>query len=126
MDFYTPTIKRDPRLVSVPREAPSADSPIRWDAYLPPRPNLKRRTLGWAAALVVALALPFVFSGTFGISVLTQICIAITFALAYNMLLGGTGLLSFGHALYFGVGAYATAHFLNGFGDSVPVVLAPL
>src|ERR1700750_2864071 len=103
MDFDMSTIKGEPRVLSVPREAPSADSSKRWDAYLPPRPNLKRRALGWAAALVVALALTFVFSVTFGISVLTQICIAITFALAYNMLLGGTGLLSFGHALYFGV-----------------------
>jgi branched-chain amino acid transport system permease protein len=98
----------------------------RWDAFLPPRAPRGRRALYWGAALVVALVLPFLFSGNFGISVLTQICIAITFALAYNMLLGGTGLLSFGHALYFGVGAYVTAHCLNIFGESAPVVLMPL
>ncbi|MEX3937537.1 branched-chain amino acid ABC transporter permease [Paraburkholderia phymatum] len=107
------------------REATSAER-SHWEAYLPPRPNRTRRALHWVAVLVVALALPLLFTGTFAISVLTQICIAITFALAYNMLLGGTGLLSFGHALYFGIGAYTTAHCLNAFGESVPVVLVPL
>jgi branched-chain amino acid transport system permease protein len=126
MDFNMPTIKGEPRLIPVPREASPADPARRWDAYLPPAPKRARRVLGWGAALAAALVLPFVFSGTFGISVLTQICIAVTFALAYNMLLGGTGLLSFGHALYFGIGAYATAHCLNAFGEHVPVVLAPL
>lgn len=125
MDFDMPTIRGARRLNSVQREASSA-SRTSWDAYLPSRPNHKRRTLCWGAALALALVLPFLFPGTFGISVLTQIGIAITFALAYNMLLGGTGLLSFGHALYFGVGAYATAHFLNYFGESAPVVLVPL
>ena len=33
--------------------------------------------------------------------------IAIVFALSFNMLLGQTGLLSFGHAVYFGLGGYA-------------------
>jgi len=126
MDFDMPTIKGEPRLVSTRREARVTDPATRWDAYLPRRAHIGRRALGWGIALAVALALPFVFSGTFGISVLTQICIAVTFALAYNMLLGGTGLLSFGHALYFGIGAYATAHCLNTFGEHVPVVLAPL
>ncbi|HEV3106514.1 MAG TPA: branched-chain amino acid ABC transporter permease [Trinickia sp.] len=95
-------------------------------AYLPPRPRFALNALGWLAALAVLAALPFVFSGPLGVAVLTQICIAITFAVAYNLLLGGTGLLSFGHALYFGVGAYATAHVLNHYGASVPLVLAPL
>ncbi|MFM0092027.1 branched-chain amino acid ABC transporter permease [Paraburkholderia sediminicola] len=120
-----PTSTDAHRLDSVQREAASAGRSS-WDTYLPQRPNRARRALLWSAALAVALALPFLFAGTFGISVLTQIGIAITFALAYNMLLGGTGLLSFGHALYFGVGAYATAHFLNYFGAAAPVVLVPL
>lgn len=113
------------RVNAVPRGASSSER-ARWDAYLPPRPARGRRPLYWGAALVVALGLPFLFSGTLGVSVLTEICIAITFALAYNMLLGGTGLLSFGHALYFGIGAYTTAHCLNYFGEAAPVVLMPL
>ncbi len=98
----------------------------RYAAYLPPRRSLARNAAPWAAVLLVLIALPFVFSGVLGISVLVQACVAVTFALAYNMLLGGTGLLSFGHALYFGIGAYTTGHLLNHFGASVPLVLLPL
>ncbi len=38
---------------------------------------------------------------------------AIIFALSYNMLLGQTGMLSFGHAVYYGLGGFMTAHALN-------------
>ena len=38
--------------------------------------------------------------------------IAIIFALSYNMLLGQTGLLSFGHAVYYGM-AFIVAHTIN-------------
>jgi branched-chain amino acid transport system permease protein len=128
MDFNMSTIKgeRGPVAAQTTQRSVPPAGVERWNAYLPPRPNRTRRMAGWGAALGVAIILPFVFSGSLGVSVLTQICIAITFALAYNMLLGGTGLLSFGHALYFGAGAYTTAHFLNYFGDVVPVVLVPL
>ena len=54
--------------------------------------------------------------------------IAAVFALSYNLLLGQTGLLSFGHAVYFGLGGYAAIHFLrmvNG-GLPIPVVFVPL
>jgi branched-chain amino acid transport system permease protein len=125
MDFDMPTIRGAGRLNSAQREASSA-ARSSWDAYLPPRANRRGRALCWGVALAVACVLPFLFPGTFGVSVLTQICIALTFALAYNMLLGGTGLLSFGHALYFGIGAYTTAHFLNHFGEAAPLVLVPM
>jgi len=98
----------------------------RYAAYLPKQRPLAQRAAPWAAVLLIMAALPFAFSGMLGLSILTQSCIAITFALAYNMLLGGTGLLSFGHALYFGVGAYVTGHLLNNYGAAAPVVLLPL
>ncbi|WP_167760060.1 branched-chain amino acid ABC transporter permease [Paraburkholderia pallida] len=94
--------------------------------YLPAERRLSVQAAGWITALAVLAALPLLFSSPFDVSLLTQICIAVTFAVAYNMLLGGTGLLSFGHALYFGLGAYATAHALNHFGSSIPLVLTPL
>jgi branched-chain amino acid transport system permease protein len=106
--------------------APRKVDAVRYTDYLPPRRSLGRQAAPWALMLLLILVLPLVFSGMLGISVLTQICIAVTFALAYNMLLGGTGLLSFGHALYFGIGAYTTGHLLNGFGADVPVILVPL
>lgn len=75
------------------------------------------------------LAAPWVFSSNSSISVLSLTGIAIVFALSYNMLFGGTGLLSFGHAVYYGLGAYLTMHALNYFqasGISFPVELLPL
>src|SRR5258706_9755218 len=60
---------------------------------------------------------------------LSQMGIAIIFALSYNMLLGQTGLLSFGHAVYFGLGAFFCAHALNFIGAGkfwFPVTLVPL
>jgi branched-chain amino acid transport system permease protein len=49
---------------------------------------------------------------------------AIVFALSYNMLLGQTGMLSFGHAVYYGLGGFITAHALNVVGaDQLPVPL---
>jgi branched-chain amino acid transport system permease protein len=46
----------------------------------------------------------------FLISLLCQMGIMAVFSLSYNMLLGQTGLLSFGHAVYYGLGAFATMH----------------
>jgi branched-chain amino acid transport system permease protein len=73
----------------------------------------KRRILFWAAVIVAAALLPLVFKQSFALSMLSQMGIAIIFALSYNMLLGQTGLLSFGHAVYFGLGAFFTAHAIN-------------
>ncbi len=86
---------------------------------------------GWwlaAALLLVALPLAPGLDTSFGRSLLTQMGIAAVFALSYNLLLGQTGLLSFGHAVYFGLGGYAAIHFLravNG-GLPVPIPFVPL
>jgi branched-chain amino acid transport system permease protein len=61
----------------------------------------------------VAFALPLVLKSGFVISLLCQMGIMAVFALSYNMLLGQTGLLSFGHAVYYGLGAFITMHALN-------------
>ena len=54
---------------------------------------------------IVLLAAPFI--GLYPIFMMTALCFAI-FACAFNLLLGFTGLLSFGHAAYLGAAAYAT------------------
>jgi branched-chain amino acid transport system permease protein len=58
-----------------------------------------------AAALLAALAIPA--SGIYPVFVMKLLCFAI-FACAYNLLLGFSGMLSFGHAAYFGSAAYVT------------------
>ena len=76
-------------------------------------------------ALIVALALPpFIFDQSWLLAYLAQTATLIVFALSYNLLLGETGLLSFGHAVYSGLGAFAAAHVFSRYG--VPLVLLPL
>lgn len=89
----------------------------------------RSRLLLWGGCLALALALPLAFKSGFLVSLLCQIGIMVVFALSYNMLLGQTGLLSFGHAVYYGLGAFATMHALNALGkgaDPLTVALLPL
>ena len=63
------------------------------------------------------------------ISMLSQMGMMIIFALSYNMLLGQAGLFSLCHAMFFGLGGYATVHLLNAAGAGelpVPMELMPL
>ncbi|HEY2996630.1 MAG TPA: branched-chain amino acid ABC transporter permease [Methylomirabilota bacterium] len=67
------------------------------------------RVLGWAVPiLAVLLVLPFVVDQYQTILLAYGLIMGIA-ALGFNLLLGYTGLLSFGHSAYFGVGAYAVA-----------------
>lgn len=88
-----------------------------------------RQFLTWSAVAAVLVVLPLLFKQSFALSMLSQMGIAVIFALSYNMLLGQTGMLSFGHAVYFGLGSFVCAHALNrvGAGElSLPVTLLPL
>ncbi len=84
----------------------------------------------WIAAAVLILILPLMVKSGFAITMLSQMGVLIVFALAYNMLLGQGGMLSFGHAVYFGLAGYSVAHYLNAVGSDVlpyfPVSLIPL
>ena len=55
--------------------------------------------------------------------------VLIIFSVAYNMLLGQAGLLSFGHAIYFGLAGYASIHILSAINESylpsLPLILLP-
>jgi branched-chain amino acid transport system permease protein len=61
--------------------------------------------IAWLVGLAILVAAPFI--GLYPIFVMNALCFAI-FACAFNLLLGFTGLLSFGHAAYFAAAAYAT------------------
>jgi branched-chain amino acid transport system permease protein len=75
--------------------------------------------------LVAGLALPPVFtSQSWLLAYLAQTATMIVFALSFNLLLGETGLLSFGHAVYAGLGAFAAAQLFNR--CPVPLPLLPL
>ena len=89
-----------------------------------------RSVPAWIAAAVVLAILPWIpgLHGNFARSLLTQMEIAALFALSYNLLLGQAGLLSFGHAVYFGLGGYAAIHLLQAVnrGLPIPVPFVPL
>ena len=90
----------------------------------------------WFIALLLALAMPWVFynyhthrQSGFVVSMLSQMGMMSILALSYNMLLGQSGLFSFCHAVFFGIGGYATIHFLNLAGDGslpLPLEVIPL
>jgi branched-chain amino acid transport system permease protein len=81
-----------------------------------------RRRLPWGVlVLVAALFVPFVGS-RFYTFVATDVAILALFAVSLNLLLGYTGLVSFGHAAYFGIGAYTTGIMMKKL--AVPFVLA--
>jgi branched-chain amino acid transport system permease protein len=67
----------------------------------------------WAAVASVFVVLPLVFRSGTALTMMSLMGISIVFALSYNMLLGQTGMLSFGHAVYFGLGAYFAVHGMN-------------
>ena len=71
--------------------------------------------MAWMAGLAVLIAAPFI--GLYPIFMMKALCFAI-FACAFNLLLGYTGLLSFGHAAYLGAAAYVTGWLVRSAGWS--------
>jgi branched-chain amino acid transport system permease protein len=67
----------------------------------------------WLIAAVALIVLPFIFSSGGSLTSFSLIGIAIIFALSYNILLGQTGLLSFGHAVQYGLGGFLAVHVMN-------------
>jgi len=71
--------------------------------------------LAWVVAL---LALPVVYGDPYVMRILTMTCIFAIFAASWDLLAGYTGQVNFGHALFFGAGAYASALLSSKFGIS--------
>lgn len=82
----------------------------------------------WIIAAVAMMVLPMIFTNNSALTIMNQMSITIIFALAYNMLLGQGGMLSFGHAVYAGVGGFACMHIMNmsDFFESIPLVILPV
>jgi branched-chain amino acid transport system permease protein len=88
-----------------------------------------RRVVFWSAYLLLIAVAPLAAHKGYWLSLLCQIGINTIFALSFNMLLGQTGLLSFGHAVYYGLGAFITMHALRAINAGslpFPVTLMPL
>ena len=67
----------------------------------------------WIIGAIVLIILPFIFTGGGSITIMNQIGITIVLAMSYNMLLGQGGMLSFGHAVYMGIGGFVAVHVMN-------------
>jgi len=83
----------------------------------------------WVAFAAVLLVLPQFFPSRSSLTLMNVMGTWIVFALAYNMLLGQTGMLSFGHAVYFGLGGYAAVHLMAAIKSQnlgIPVHMLPL
>ena len=93
------------------------------------RPVGRGRLLVWSGYALVLLVAPLVLPSNLEQSVLTQIGIGIVACLSYNMLLGQGGMLSFGHAVYTGLGTFVAVHAVLGIADRsfpMPMSLVPL
>jgi branched-chain amino acid transport system permease protein len=61
-------------------------------------------------AILAALALaPFLFPGTRPLDVAAKVCVFVLLAASYDLLLGYTGIVSFAHTMFFGIGGYGVA-----------------
>ena len=85
--------------------------------------------LFYLSLVVFLLLLPVCFKSSFMLTLFCKMGVLVIFSVAYNMLLGQTGLLSFGHAIYFGLAGYASVHILNGINSSylpsIPLAILP-
>jgi branched-chain amino acid transport system permease protein len=83
----------------------------------------------WSLFAIVLICAPLVFTSNLSGTILAQMGIAIIACLSYNILLGQGGMLSFGHAVYTGLGSFVAIHALNSVTagqTNIPVTLIPL
>jgi branched-chain amino acid transport system permease protein len=98
-------------------------------AYYEFKPYNVGRWVVWGAFALILLVAPMVFRSSLAQTMLSQMGIAIIVCLSYNMLLGQGGMLSFGHAVYSGMGSFLAIHTLNLVakdGLPIPVSLIPI
>src|ERR1700722_2115756 len=72
-----------------------------------------RFLLPWLLTALAFVLAPKIFSSGLSLTMMSLMGVMIIFALSYNMLLGQTGLLSFGNAVYFGLGGFVAIHAMN-------------
>ncbi len=98
-------------------------------AYYEFKPFNVGRVVVWGLFALIMLVAPQIFTSGLSITMLAQMGIGIIACLSFNMLLGQGGMLSFGHAVYTGLGSYVAIHALNmasGGAMPIPVSLIPI
>ena len=87
------------------------------------------RSALWLLFVIVLVVSPLIFKSSLSLTILSQIGTLIIVCLSYNMLIGQAGMLSFGHAVYVGLGAFIAIHVMNAASSgtfTVPTTLIPL
>lgn len=90
--------------------------------------NLTRWII-WSGFALLLIAAPLLFNSGGSLSLLSQMATLMIFGLSFNMLLGQGGMLSFGHAVYSGLGAFFAIHTMNLVSNGTlnfPISLIPL
>jgi branched-chain amino acid transport system permease protein len=67
----------------------------------------------WGAYALLLAAVPMLFTSSLSMTMLSQVGFLVIICLSYNILLGQGGMLSFGHAVYSGLGAFMAIHAMN-------------
>jgi branched-chain amino acid transport system permease protein len=117
-------VLRPQGLLGRPADPPAAGAATP-EVAIGPAPRALR--VAGTAALLVAVALP-PFLGDYALSVLTDMAIMVLFAASLHFIMGPGGMASFGHAAYFGAGAYGAALAVKWFSAPMAagLALAPL
>ncbi|MFE8700293.1 branched-chain amino acid ABC transporter permease [Cytobacillus sp. FJAT-54145] len=82
-----------------------------------------RKNVLYAVVALLLLIFPFVYDSRTMMILFTQVFIFAILAMSYDILLGYTGIVSFGHAMFFGIGAYSIGIFMKRFEPTVPYFL---
>ncbi|MBM3522817.1 MAG: branched-chain amino acid ABC transporter permease [Alphaproteobacteria bacterium] len=79
-------------------------------------PRSRVLTASLAVVLIVLALTPFLFSGAQAINTAAKICVFIVLVASYDLLLGYTGIVSFAHTMFYGIGGYGVGLALYGWG----------
>ena len=104
----------------------SAAGPVSYYRFKPW--NIGRFVI-WSLFAIALIVAPMLFRSSLALTMLSQIGYLIIICLTYNMLLGQGGMLSFGHAVYTGLGSFIAIHAMNMAtkgSAGIPLVLIPL
>ena len=80
------------------------------------RPRSRLLAILLVVMFVALMLAPFLFPGTKSLSLAAKICYYVVLAASYDLLLGYTGIISFAHAMFFGIGGYGVAISLDRLG----------
>ncbi|MBB3176448.1 branched-chain amino acid ABC transporter permease [Variovorax sp. Sphag1AA] len=98
-------------------------------AYYRFKPWNLGRIFIWTLFAIALIVAPMIFKSSLALTMLSQMGYLIIICLSYNILLGQGGMLSFGHAVYVGLGSFIAIHAMNLAGKGgwpIPLVLIPI